>query len=102
MSRTPNHTLLVAGALAALLAAAAVMPTRAKERCADLDATDVIDGSDAGDDADGSSSDCGPAVHAYHHSHHNSLIEVSVVIRLTRRVLEDGRERVSMNGGRRL
>jgi hypothetical protein len=102
MSRTAKHTLLVAGALAALLAAAAVVPTWAEEQYADLDTTDVIGGSDAGDDADRSWSDGGPAIHVHHHTHHNSVIEVSVVTGPTRRVFEDERERVSMNGGRRL
>ena len=63
----------------------------------------MIDGDDAGDDDDhGSWSDGGLAIHGHVSIHHNSLIEESVPSGLTRRVLEDRRERVSMNGGRRL
>jgi hypothetical protein len=104
MSRNASHTLLVAGALAALFAAAAAAPLWAREQPSAQAAVDTIDdGSDAGDEgATGSWMDGALAVHEHRSIHITWLIDASVPTGPTGRALEDERERVSMNGGRRL
>jgi hypothetical protein len=102
MSRNPIHTVLVPCALVALLAFTATAPMWAQEQAADPGALDVIDdGSDADHDGGGSWTDGALAVHEHRSIHFAWSTDASIEAALTHRAL-DARERVSMNGGRRL
>jgi hypothetical protein len=102
MSRNPIHTVLVPCALLALFAVMATAPIWAQRQAADCGALDAMDdGSDADHDDDGSWTDGALAVHEHRSIHFAWSTFASIEAALTHPAL-DARERVSMNGGRRL